>query len=143
LSETYQKTNAQEAEVVLDIILNWKKIIDEKKLGWTIGVITPFRAQIAGILHMAHKAGVNLNGITVDTVERYQGGARDIIIMSCAVNNNSAMSRIVSINEEGIDRKLNVAVTRARQQFVLIGNQSVLMEQKAYRELIKMSFRVS
>jgi len=77
-----------------------------------------------------------MKNVTVDTVERYQGGARDIIIMSCAVNNPQNLSRIMSLNAEGVDRKLNVAITRAKQQFILIGNESLLITEHAYSALI-------
>lgn len=59
--------------------------------------------------------------------------------MSCAVNSMRSLSKITSVNTDGVDRKLNVAVTRARQQFVLIGNQSILESEPAYRSLITMS----
>ena len=62
--------------------------------------------------------------------------------MSTAVNNASALSRIVSLNAEGIDRKLNVAVTRSRQQFILVGNEELLIQQPAYLALIDMAARV-
>ncbi len=139
LAETYLKTNNHEAQVTIEIISAWQDLIEEKKLVWSIGVITPFRAQIAAILHMAHQSKINMKNISVDTVERYQGGARDIIIMSCAVNRVQSLSRIMSLNAEGVDRKLNVAVTRARQQFILIGVEEILLKEHAYRALIEMS----
>ncbi|HUR29865.1 MAG TPA: AAA domain-containing protein, partial [Saprospiraceae bacterium] len=139
--ENYLKTNLEEAELTIEIIKAWQEKISDHKLNWTIGVITPFRAQIAAILHKAHLSNLDLSNVTVDTVERYQGGARDIIIMSASVNNRSTLSRIVSLNREGIDRKLNVAVTRARQQFILLGNEEILMQEHAYRALIDMSVR--
>lgn len=139
LQEAYNKTNAIEAEMVLNMITRWQMVLKKYKLDWSIGVITPFRAQIAAILHLAHQRKIDLSEITVDTVERYQGGARDIIIMSCAVNNSRYLERISSLNTEGIDRKLNVAVTRARQQFLLIGVEQVLMQSKAYKAIITSS----
>lgn len=142
LTEVYSKTNAQEAEIVIRLIANWKNRLESLGLKWTIGVITPFRAQIAAITYLAHQRGMDLGGITVDTVERYQGGARDIIIMSCAVNHLSTLQRISSMNAEGIDRKLNVAVTRAKQQFVFTGVEDVLSQSRSYEALLHMSKKV-
>ena len=139
LEEGLLKTNRMEASLVIRLVRKWCLLIQEKELQWSIGVITPFRAQIAAILHEAHLTGTDMTGITVDTVERYQGGARDVIIMSCAVNSSSSLRRILSLSEEQIDRKLNVAITRARQQFILIGQQSTLLTNPSYAALIRMS----
>lgn len=141
IAEYYTRTNQEEANYVIELLIAWKQLIAAQQLHWTIGVITPFRAQIAAILFLAHQRGVDLTGVTIDTVERYQGGARDIIIMSCTANQPMSLQRISSINIEGVDRKLNVAVTRARQQFILTGVESVLRTSVAYSALIDMCSR--
>lgn len=141
LEETYLKTNQEEADITIRLVTIWKEKIKEAGLNWSIGVITPFRAQIAAITYLAHLRNVDLTDVTIDTVERYQGGARDIIIMSTTVNSHLTLARITSDNDDGIDRKLNVAVTRARQQFILIGSEKILNSQQAYRALIAMSVR--
>lgn len=142
LSEIYSKTNQEEADITLEIISAWQEKMEQKKMYWTIGVITPFRAQIAAILHKAHLLNINMKNVTVDTVERYQGGARDIIIMSASANNKSTLKRIVSLSNEGVDRKLNVAITRARQQFILLANENIVEEERSYSNVIAMSKRV-
>ncbi len=139
LTEIYSKTNQFEARAIIELLSLWLEKIQKENLNWTIGVITPFRAQIAAIMHLGHQMKVDLSKVTIDTVERYQGGARDIIMMSCAVNSRQALSRITSVNADGVDRKLNVAVTRARQQFILIGVENILRTERAYRSLIEMS----
>lgn len=139
--ETYSRTNLEEAHVVLRVLKLWQERIRQYHLTWSIGIITPFRAQIAAIQHEAHLQGVDIAEITVDTVERFQGGARDVMIMSCSVNTSSMLARITSVNSEGVDRKLNVAVTRARRQFVLIGDENILRTEPAYAGLISMSTR--
>ncbi len=142
LEETYLKTNKNQALIVIALIAEWNAKIKEHKLAWSIGVITPFRAQIAAITYLAHLQHIDLSHVTIDTVERYQGGARDIIIMSSAVNSQQTLGRITSVNADGIDRKLNVAVTRARQQFVLIGTEKILKNEAAYQALMEMSVTI-
>jgi DNA replication ATP-dependent helicase Dna2 len=62
--------------------------------------------------------------------------------MSSTVNSQQALSRITSENSDGVDRKLNVAVTRARQQFILIGAEEILQTASAYKSLLGMCGRL-
>jgi DNA replication ATP-dependent helicase Dna2 len=94
----------------------------------SIGVITPFRAQAACIYRTLP---ADLQGVTVDTVERYQGGERDIIIVSFAVHSASQMPSITAPSWDGsVDRKLNVMLTRARKHLVLLGDPHVLEDSR-------------
>ena len=103
----------------------------------SIGVITPYRAQIAQIQHIIQEKKLPLSLLTVDTVERYQGGARDIIILSLCSNTASQVRSLVSLSTDGVDRKLNVALTRARQQIIVLGNATLLKDVGMYGELMK------
>ena len=106
--------------------------------GDSIGIITPYRAQIALIHKYLEELPKDITQkITVDTVERYQGGARDIIIISFCVNRLSQLQSLISLSQEGVDRKLNVALTRAREQLVLIGNQELLSTDHVYKSLFE------
>ena len=72
----------------------------------------------------------------IDTVERFQGGAKDVIIISFCMNQINQLNRMISLSSEGIDRKLNVALTRAKEQLILVGNEKILSVNPVYRELI-------
>ena len=130
------KTNLFEAEAVVKVISNLK--LSYRENGYSIendkiGVITPYRAQIALIKSLLP---IEDNLITVDTVERYQGGAREIIILSLCTNKLSQLESLVSLSSEGIDRKLNVALTRAKEQIIIIGNKEILSTNNTYAQLI-------
>lgn len=104
----------------------------------TIGIITPFRVQNNAILAMlpTELAGV----VSVDTVERFQGSERDVILYGTCVQEPAELDSIISqtdVNGVVIDRKLNVAMTRARHQFVLVGAPSVLCYSPAYAMAIQ------
>ena len=104
--------------------------------GKSIGVITPYRAQIAQIRQHLLDEKVDFGNVTIDTVERYQGGARDIIILSLCTNSLSQLDSLVSLSHEGVDRRLNVALTRARKHLIILGNEEVLKTNAVYGALI-------
>ncbi len=134
------KVNHHEANLVGDIIIQLQQLYEKNGLVLSrssIGVITPYRAQIAQIQQVLQEKKLPISLITVDTVERYQGGARDIIILSLCTNHASQVKSLVSLSDDGIDRKLNVALTRAKQQIIVLGNSTLLQEVGSYKELME------
>ncbi len=135
-----QKINRYEAERIKDLVAAYTELYTQMGKpfhGGTMGIITPYRAQIAQIRFTLEAAGLDHFPITIDTVERYQGGARDIILISLCTNSSRQMRSLVSLSEEGIDRKLNVALTRAREAVVLLGNPDLLRENPGYGALLQ------
>ena len=131
---TLNKTNAHEAKMIAELVDIFHHNYSQSPL--SIGVITPYRAQIAQIQAEIRNKNYDTDKITVDTVERYQGGARDIILLSLCTNDVSQLSSLVSLSEEGVDRKLNVALTRARKHLVVIGNVEILRGSEIYNWFI-------
>lgn len=131
------KTNLDEAQKVAILIAAYSKAYGDRLDSGKIGVITPYRAQIALIKHICLTQGISLDNITIDTVERYQGGAREVIIISMCLNRKIQYRSLVNLSIDGVDRKLNVALTRAKEQIVIIGNEDLLLQQSTYKELIK------
>ena len=116
----------------------------------TVGVIVPYRNQIATLraaiesaarqAGLSHEACLTLQGICIDTVERYQGSQREYILYGFTVQHEYQMEFLTSSNftENGvtIDRKLNVAMTRARRHLFLYGNAAMLVRNEVYQSLI-------
>lgn len=133
------KTNDFEADLVAILIQKTKDLFlknDKKFNSSSLGIIAPFRAQIANIIDAARKRSLDLEAIQVDTVERFQGSARDRIIISLTSNNQYLLESISNISSEGVDRKLNVALTRAKEQIIVLGNKKILSSKEIYSELI-------
>lgn len=107
----------------------------------SLGIITPYRSQIALIKkELSAQSIPQLNEVTVDTVERYQGSERDVIIYSFCANQVRQLKYLSNLTEENgalIDRKLNVALTRARKQLFLIGVPQVLEQNPIYARLLE------
>jgi DNA replication ATP-dependent helicase Dna2 len=134
------KTNRHEAELVGELVEKIQALYTREGRAFTprsLGIITPYRAQIAQIRQALLHKGIDVDLITIDTVERYQGGARDIIIISLSTNTASQFRSLISLSEEGVDRKLNVALTRAREQLIILGNEELLSGNEVYRELMR------
>ncbi len=138
-SSSTAKTNQYEAERIGQLVVGYQKLY--QKLGKTlhpesIGIITPYRAQIATIRAVLEKAQLKPETVTIDTVERYQGGARDVILISLCTNSPHQMETLSSLSMDGVDRKLNVALTRAREHLVIVGNEFLLRSNPIYRDLV-------
>ena len=100
----------------------------------TLGIIVTYRHQIAAIREI-------LPDISIDTVERYQGSQRDVIIYDVGVSRQYQLDFLTAstfTDDEGqvVDRKLNVALTRARKQMIIVGCSSILRQNTLYRQLI-------
>ena len=136
------KTNQVEAEMiaatVVEIYRQTKEWFDENQ---TVGVIVPYRNQIATVRSAIDQSGIAvLHNITIDTVERYQGSQRDYIIYGFTVQQYNQLNFLTNnvFVEDGmvIDRKLNVAMTRARLQLLMVGNADILMENFTFYKLL-------
>jgi len=101
-----------------------------------IGIITPYRAQIAHIKRRLQTANLPAGDYQVDTVERYQGGAKRIVLISLCTNEYSQIQMLSQISDEGVDRKLNVAMTRAREHLVIVGCPEILRQSMVYGDLL-------
>lgn len=126
------KTNPNEARIVATLLDHIYRLTESRfDPNRTVGVIVPYRNQIAMIRkEIARLQLPALQDISIDTVERYQGSQRDIIIYSFTIQNFSQLNFLTAntFQESNflIDRKLNVALTRARKQLLLTGNPHIL-----------------
>lgn len=139
-----RKTNLLEAELVARALNIWVNIYRENVINMdrnAIGVITPFRSQIAVIKDLIGKQITDW--VTVDTVERYQGGSRNQILISLAVSKAQLLDSISNVSSEGIDRKLNVALTRAKENVVIFGCKTILERNPVYRNLISYCYSLN
>ncbi len=143
-NEQNTKSNKKEAETVAELVETLIRLHRRDDIPFhpeqQIGIIVPFRAQIAMIRKaLADRLIPHASTPTIDTVERYQGSQRDIIIFSTTVSRFyqlATLSEPVITEGQEIDRKLNVALTRARKQFFMTGNDTLLRRCTAYRNFL-------
>ena len=137
------KVNPVEASLVADLLRRIYRQYGERfDATKTVGVIVPYRNQIAMIRREIAQLGIpQLLDISIDTVERYQGSQRDVIIYSFTIRHPYQLDFLCAncFDEDGktIDRKLNVAMTRARKQLLMTGCTSVLNQNPIFAQLIQ------
>ncbi len=125
------KKNAKEVQIVSSLV---RDFISQGIKPSQIGIVTPFRQQINAL-----RTQLPYAGLTIDTVERFQGDERDIIIYSACINNSRWLNRIQAINQappQHTDTRLLVAVSRAKHMFILTGNPDILLQDTHYEEVI-------
>lgn len=139
------KTNEAEALVIAELSMAIYELLAENGIPFdvdkTLGIIVPYRQQIAEVRSAIAKYNVDiLENVMIDTVERYQGSERDFIIYGFTVKKiqqlNFLTSNVIKEGKTIIDRKLNVALTRARECMLVLGNDSVLNHDEIFGNLI-------
>lgn len=132
------KVNSEEARIITSIVSE----LIEKGYNPTndIGIIVPYRNQIAVVRSALAEAGLD-SALFIDTVERYQGSQRRVIIYGFTVQKDYQLEFLTSqtFEEDGqlIDRKLNVAMTRAMERLILIGHAALLRQKPVFKHLLE------
>jgi superfamily I DNA and/or RNA helicase len=114
-SKTDDRKNQAEADEVLRLVRSMTLV--QGVAPDTIGVVSPFRAQVVLLRQMLEGTGV-----IVDTVERFQGGERDVMILSFVRSRGTGF-----VFDE---RRLNVAITRARRKLVLVAHPQLFQNSR-------------
>lgn len=109
------RSSIDEARVVVQTVRSLMR--DSRVPSEAIGVVSPFRAQVVLLRQLLADTG-----ITVDTVERFQGGERDIMILSFVRSRGTGFVFD--------DRRLNVAITRARRQLILVAHPGLFKKSR-------------
>ena len=118
--------NKEEGQVVVDIVKALRaKSSGDNSTHWSssdkIRIITFYQAQVTLIQQMLRQSG--LGGVLVGTVDACQGCEADVCILSFVRSNQGRCGNIKhSVGFLCDDRRLNVALTRARYQLICIGN---------------------
>lgn len=109
------------------VIRELKRLVSLNYNG-TIGVVSPFRAQANRINDLIHQDSflsdqLLLRNFLCDTVHRFQGDERDLIIFSPVISQNIKRGSSLFLSRTG--NLFNVAITRARAVLIIVGdNQS-------------------
>lgn len=135
--ETLSRFNEEEAALTVRLVE--KMVTEIGESDWiqeriTLGVITPYRAQVERLQHLVDVSPTLqpiLPFISINTVDAFQGQERDVIAISLVRSNSKGeVGFLADI------RRTNVAMTRARKKLVMIGDSATLGSHPFYLALI-------
>ena len=124
--------NPGESVAVGDVINN---LIRSGVRSTQIGVITFYALQVDTIKQ--HLSSNNLSSIKVSSVDGFQGQEKEVIILSAVRSNNKGI--IGFLKEE---RRLNVAITRAKKLLVVVADKRTLQSDNTFNSLFSHIKRV-
>mmetsp|Transcript_14261 Transcript_14261/g.21959 ORF Transcript_14261/g.21959 Transcript_14261/m.21959 type:complete len:796 (+) Transcript_14261:1-2388(+) len=109
----------------------------------TIGIISFYNEQVGNIRNVVRELRLDTHpgfSIQVSSVDGFQGSEKDIIILSCV------RSKMHKKCDRGVGflndhRRMNVAFTRARQSFWVVGNCNVLSKDNVWRSMLDCAYQ--
>ena len=119
--------NLREAEMTAQLTWN---LVNKGISKSQVAIITPYAAQVECI---KRQLGGNLGTeISVKSVDGYQGCERDVIILSLVRSNSRG--KVGFLSEQ---KRTNVAITRARRQFILVCDIKTISSDPRLSDLIE------
>lgn len=130
------KFNEGEAKIVLD---HYKKLIDSGIKSENIAIISPYSAQVALIRELMSSNNIKSagNGVEINSIDAFQGREKDAVIISMVRSNPDG---VVGFLAEM--RRINVAMTRAKKQLVIIGDSDTLSRDAKLKGLVITIFQI-
>ena len=121
-ARTKSPYNEEEAEQVVEEALRLLDLVSSEHA--SLGIVTLFRAQTEIITEKLKKFHELFeNEITIGTAHRFQGDEKDIILFSPAISEGAKQGTLHWI--QTTNQLLNVAVTRAKSLFIIVGDQDL------------------
>jgi hypothetical protein len=121
-------SNRAEATKIVELVLQLRTMANEsERFTWNssdrLRIITFYQAQVSLIKRMLQERGLGNNQIMVATVDSSQGCEADVVLVSFVRSSKpNAKGQSFSAGFLTDDRRMNVALTRARYQLVCVGN---------------------
>ncbi|KAL7258164.1 hypothetical protein ACSBR1_004309 [Camellia fascicularis] len=124
LDDQRSRKNMVEVAVVLKILHLLSEACAASKKKLSVGIVSPYSAQIAEIQHrLGRKYEKHDNFVVnVKSIDGCQGGEEDVVVIS-TVRSSGRGSNIGFISSP---RRTNVALTRARHCLWILGNETTL-----------------
>ncbi|MBE9465424.1 DEAD/DEAH box helicase [Dyadobacter subterraneus] len=120
------RTNLYEVEAIVNwLLVNREQI--EMFYGKTedvVGIITPFSGQKNSLKYALKKAGFDTRIFKIGTVHALQGAERSLVLFSMVYGKGD--SGTMFFDRDNKPNMLNVAVSRAKDSFIVFANTAIL-----------------
>ena len=118
------KINRCSVEYIRRTLYKLCEQIKEQNLDYSIGVITPYKAQKELLEQEIKPKDFDDFKIDIGTVDSFQGSDRDIIVYDCV--RSSKGKRGAKIDFIADEKRLNVSLSRAKKLLIIIGDMKFL-----------------
>ncbi len=126
------RCNINEVKAIITWLQQNKEKIQEayniETIESILGIITPFASQKGELSKALTEAGFKVNNIKLGTVHALQGAERNIILFSSVYSNEDEGT--LFFEKDNKPNMLNVAVSRAKESFILFGDTRIFDETK-------------
>jgi len=118
--------NQNEVNAIVNWLLKNRKAIEDRygKLENAVGIITPFVGQKNSLRYALKNAGFDTDTLKLGTVHALQGAERPIILFSMVYGKGD--SATMFFDRDNKQNMLNVAVSRAKDNFIVFANTEIL-----------------
>lgn len=118
--------NQNEVNAIVNWLLNNRKVIEDRygKLENAVGIITPFVGQKNSLRYSLKNEGFDTDTLKLGTVHALQGAERPIILFSMVYGKGD--SATMFFDRDNKPNMLNVAVSRAKDNFIVFANTDIL-----------------
>ena len=125
------RSNPIEAARIYDLVQGL--LLPGDVLASEVGIITPYSGQVRALCDIfdrnkGREQGGPFAGLEINTVDGYQGREKDVIIFSAVRSNADGVVGFLSDQ-----RRLNVAITRAKRGLVVVGDPKTLRYDPTWR----------
>ncbi|MDX1943694.1 MAG: AAA domain-containing protein [Saprospiraceae bacterium] len=132
IQETYQsRYNPEEFQILCEHLYQLEEQLEGQEMP-SIAIISPYREQVQYMQNcVAEDEKISHLPLTINTIDGFQGQERDVVYISLVRSN--AKSEIGFLSDY---RRMNVAMTRARKQLIVVGDSATIGSNPFYKDFL-------
>jgi len=135
--ESVKANTLQEANLIVDMV---KALVADGVDQDQVGVMSAFRGQVTLMRQLLRRE--DLFNVNVGTIENFQGAETPVILFSITRSVDFVKHDVANrIGVLGRPKKANVAMTRAKNLVIVVGNPDLLWKDNMWRQWLRFMLR--